>query len=309
MRSVERSVISELPESLRTQLDSFSFFGSTGFAKIWEAVGGCAVCWVLRDSESVIGVLTGVEFRSRPLTRFQSMPDGCYARLFCAAGHEAERGQAARMMLAAVRKAGYARIYLADYFRDFDLESEVNSQRYETPVVDISSPDWQPPDAKLQSEIRKAEREGVVVTAFSTESHMDKFIDLMTRAESRHQRPPRYSREFFLKLAGLAAIDDRVRWYWVEHNGAPVVSHIYLVDKTMALNWQIYFDKEFSSLKANQLVMFRAAKALAASGVTHLNLGATPPDAESVRAYKQKWGGEVYSYPITVHTSWLGRLL
>jgi lipid II:glycine glycyltransferase (peptidoglycan interpeptide bridge formation enzyme) len=212
-------------------------------------------------------------------------------------------------LVTAIWKSGYSGVHIADYFRELDLEDDASSRVYETLVVDISPADWQPPDAKLQSEIRKAEREGVVVSTFSSQHHLDRFMDLMTRTERRHSRQPKYSQEFFRSLAELATSDTRVKWLWVEQNGAPVVSHIYFVERTMALNWQIYYDKEFSLLKANQHTMFVTAKSLAASGVKLLNLGATPPDAESVRAYKEKWGGVVYAYPINTHRSWLGRLL
>jgi lipid II:glycine glycyltransferase (peptidoglycan interpeptide bridge formation enzyme) len=212
-------------------------------------------------------------------------------------------------LVAAIWKSGYARVHIADYFRELGLEDDASSRAYETLVVDISPADWQPPDAKLQSEIRKAEREGVVVSTFSSQHHLDRFMDLMIRTERRHQRQPKYSREFFRRLAELATSDTRIKWLWVEQNGAPVVSHMYFVEGTMALNWQIYYDKEFSSLKANQHVMYTTARSLAASGVKLLNLGATPPEADSVRAYKEKWGGVVYTYPISTRRSWLGRLL
>lgn len=309
MRSVERCRLSQLSESLRVQLHHDSFFGSPGFAKLWESMGGTAVCWVLTEDGNVIAAMSGVEFRSRPFTRFQAMPDGCYARLFTTFENETERQQAGQELLAKIWKAGCAKVFISDYFRQFGLESGAEDMLGETLVVDISSADWQPPDQKLQSEIRKAEREGVEVLDFDAKKHFDGFMDLMTRTEQRHARRPKYTRDFFLDLAKLAEIDRRVRWLYVHRNGAPVVSHIYFVEHTMALNWQIYYDKEYSSLKANQYTMFTTARMLAESGVTHLNLGATPPEAESVKSYKEKWGGKAVSYPIIVRKSWLGRML
>jgi len=309
MKSVERCPMADLPNSLRAQLDSHSFFGSTGFTTLWESIGGTAVCWMLVDGESIIAALTGVEFRRRPLTRFQAMPDGCYARLYATTTVRDERVKYGQELMSAIGRAGYARVYVADYFHDLALDSDPSIQQHETLVVDISAPGWLPPDAKLRSEIRKAEREGVVVSAFSVPAQFDGFMRLMAKTERRHGRRPKYTRDFFLKLAELAAIDSRVKWLHVEHDGSPVVSHIYFVDRTMALNWQIYLAKEFSHLKANQYLMYTATRSLAASGVTHLNLGATPPDAENLRSYKEKWGGVAYTYPMVARKSWLGRCL
>jgi hypothetical protein len=309
MRSVERCRIADLPDSMRSQFDSHSFFGSTGFARVWESIGGTAVCWMLVDKESVIAALTGVEFRGRPLTRFQAMPDGCYARLYTTARAQDERVRLGQELMSGIERTGYAGVYVADYFHEFGVEDDAGARQYETLVVDISTPNWRPPDAKLQSEIRKAEREGVVFSKFSVREQFDGFMRLMAKTEQRHERRPRYTREFFLKLAELAALDDRIRWLQVERDGSPVVSHIYLVEQTMALNWQIYFDKGFSHLKANQYLMYTAAKSLAASGVKYLNLGATPPDADSLRSYKEKWGGVAHTYSVVVRKSWLGRVL
>jgi len=309
MRSVERCPIADLPVSLCSRLDSHSFFGSTGFAGVWESIGGTAVCWMLIDGESVIAALTGVEFRRRPLTRFQAMPDGCYARLYATTRVQDERVRFGQELMSAIGRAGYARVYVADYFHELGLEEEANARQYETLVVDISTLGWQPPDAKLQSEIRKAEREGVVISKLSIPEQFDGSMQLMAKTEQRHERRPKYTREFFLTLAELAVSDDRIKWLHIERDGSPVVSHIYFVEGTMALNWQIYFDKEFSHLKANQYLMYTAARSLAASGVTHLNLGATPPDAESLRSYKEKWGGVVHTYPMVVRKSWLGKFV
>lgn len=309
MRSIERCLVAEIPESVRAQIDNYTFVGSTGFARVWESIGGRAVGWMMTESGSTLAALVGVEFRRRPFTRLQVMPDGCYARLYAQTTVPDERTQIAQELIAAIGKAGYARIHLADYFRELGMFGSAGSVEYVTLVVDISQPDWQPPNVKLQSEIRKAEREGVVVSEFNAANHFDAFMQLASRTEHRHGRQPRYSRDCFLKLSRLAETDKRIKWLYVEQDGHPVVSQIYFVEGATALNWQIYFDKAYSHLKANQYLMFTAARLLANSGVKYLNLGASPPEAEGLRTYKEKWGGETYRYPITTHTSWLGKLI
>ena len=74
----------------------------------------------------------------------------------------------------------------------------------------------------------------------------------------------------------------------VERENDVAASHIYFIDNDTALNWQIYFNKKFSSLKPNQYILFTMARRLAAEGVRYLNLGATPPEASGLETYKNK---------------------
>jgi len=307
MRQVERYTLADIPHSLTSRLNELSFFGSPGFVKLWESMNGTGVYWVVRSGERVVATMPGVEFRQRPFTRFQSMVDGCYTGCACDAVFDNSAMNAEELM-GAVARAGYAKIVVNDYWRGLVSHPEYRVDSAETMLVNIQSPDWQPPDQKLCSEIRKAEREGVQIKPFAAVEHMDKFLHLMKNAESRHGRKPKYPPEFFASLARLAESDDRVQWRCVECEGELAVSHINFRDGRMVLNWQIYFDKRFSHLKANQYMLYRTAVELAQGGGIHLNLGASPPEAESLVAYKEKWGGNTYSYPVYQRHSWIGKL-
>ncbi|MCK4462016.1 MAG: GNAT family N-acetyltransferase, partial [candidate division Zixibacteria bacterium] len=162
---------------------------------------------------------------------------------------------------------------------------------------------------KLQSEIRKAERAGAKIERLDAVAHMESFLQLMQATEQRHGRRPRYPPQFFSALAELAAEDDRVVWYWCEHEGRPVVSHITFIEGDTALHWQVYYDKAFSFLKANQFMLWQLIGELRPRGVHRLSLGASPPGASGLIDYKAKWGGEEYAYNCYVHKSGLGRFL
>ncbi len=298
----------DLSDLVVSRLNETSLFTSVGFARLWNDARGKDVYWAAQENERTLAVLPGVEFGRGRLGRFQAMPDGCYGRIVFVEPIPDRRAIYAGVA-EALKKAGYARVHLYDYYRQFDpASSGFNRRRCRTGLVDISSPDWQPPDKKLLSEIRKAEREGVKVVGFDAEKHFDAFIALMHRTETRHGRKPKYAPAFFRALAALARLDSRVRWVVVEHQGRLAASHIYFVDGEMALNWQVYFDKAFSFLKPNQFIMFTVARELAGVGVRQLNQGASPSDAEGLGVYKQKWGSEEYDYDCLELTSWLGRL-
>jgi CelD/BcsL family acetyltransferase involved in cellulose biosynthesis len=213
------------------------------------------------------------------------------------------------MILAAITEAGYARVYVNDYYRQFEDHIGFDAQEERTSLVKIDSEEWRPPDKKLQSEIRKAQREEAVVREFALETDFHRFVELMQHTEKRHGRSPKYPPEFYHALARLATQDDRVRWLVCDCNGQLAASHIYLVESDQLLHWQAFFDKEYSKSKPNQAIMFAVVNEMKLRGVRVLNLGATPENAATLSDYKEKWGGETYGYPCLVWKSWLGRLL
>jgi hypothetical protein len=44
------------------------------------------------------------------------------------------------------------------------------------------------------------------------------------------------------------------------------------------------------------------------SGVKRLNLGLSPHGAEGLHRFKEKWGGQEYTYPVHAAFSMLGRM-
>ncbi len=306
---VSRLTTSRLNTDLLTTLTTDSLFGSIGFARLWETMGGTPVYWAALVDGEIEALLSGVEFGRRPLRRFQSMPDGIYSRILSEVRDNCARQEMTRALFQAIAKAGYAKVYVTDFHDLMEVPETYTAQPCHTTVVDISDENWEPPDSKLQSEIRKAERAGAKIERLDAVAHMESFLQLMQATEQRHGRRPRYPPQFFSALAELAAEDDRVVWYWCEHEGRPVVSHITFIEGDTALHWQVYYDKAFSFLKANQFMLWQLIGELRPRGVHRLSLGASPPGASGLIDYKAKWGGEEYAYNCYVHKSGLGRFL
>ncbi len=282
-----------------------SLLASSGFMSLWRFQGGTPVIWTAVEDNAVVAILPGVEFGMSGVKRFQSMPDGLYTRLYTS---EEPVDDLSPRILDAIAKAGYSKTYLFDFYQSLGRHDSFEIVKHETSVLDISSPAWEPPDKKIQSEIRKAEREGISVSSLVPGRHLDRFLVLMRETEARHNRDQKYSDDFFRGLAELSKKDDRVVWLWCEHEGEGAASHIFLIEGNMALHWQVYFDKRFSFLKPNQYILFTQAKKLHARGVTRLNLGASLPEASGLKAYKEKWGGETVSYLSLVRRSGIGKL-
>lgn len=286
-----------------------SFFGSPGFANLWRTLGGNPVYWLVEQGDQIMSVLPGVEFGVGPFKRFYAMPDGCYARLFYNPDITVDREDIARMVLDALAARRYVKLFIYDFYESLPADSRFNIQTRTTTLVDISGPDWQPSDKKLQSQIRRAVREGIQVMTFDWDQHHRHFLDLMRSTEKRHGQTPAYSPGFFKAVADLAREDDRIQWVWCEHDGCPVSSHIYFIENATLQGWQMYFDKAFSFLKPNQYIRFITCRRMARQGVTKLNLGATPAGAEGLAYYKKRWGGNPVHYYCYVMKRGLGRFL
>ena len=303
----KRFKLSDLSTQMVDRLTDYSLYSSPGFARLWYTQKGRDTYWGVEDGNKIVSVMTSVEFGYTPFRRMQTMPDGLFARLV-PMSEDVDLEACSVVLFDAVRSAGFAKVYITDFNHDLTVPEGFHQASSETNIVDISSPDWQPPDETLRSEIRKAEREGVSIQVFDRKRHLEGFLRLLRATEARHVRDTLYSDEFFASLAALARDDKRVVWLTVEHNDQMAASHIYFRDGEHLLYWLSCFDKEFSFLKANQYMLYKTAVAARDGGVKYLNLGQSPAEAESLWAFKEKWGGEAYSYPLYTLRSLLGRM-
>ncbi|NOY87993.1 MAG: GNAT family N-acetyltransferase [FCB group bacterium] len=262
---------------------------------LWRSINGFPVYWVAEEDEKILAFSPGIEFGSSVWRRFQAMPDGCYSRIVFSETVN-NRELLAKMIGDEIARFGYMKIFIYDFDHYFEEVSNYKYKPCETLLVDISGRDWFPPDKKIQSEIRKAQRENIVIQTFDPQLHFDQFMILMKQTEKRHRRSPKYPQKFFQALAELLLNDKRLVWYWCEYDEKPVSSHINIIEGEMVINWQVYFDKSFSFLKANQYLLYHLAKEMSAKGIKYLNLGASPPDASGLKIYKSKWGGKPYHY-------------
>ncbi len=300
----------EFPADDIARLTNNSFFASKGFASLWENKGGQQVFWVAEKQGKIYAVLPGIEFGKGLLRRFVAMPDGCYSRIFFNPTMIVNQAAIAGQILDTLLKQRYVKLFLYDFYHSLPDDPRFTCQECTTTLVDISQPEWLPPDKKLVSQIRRAIREGIEVVPFDWEKHHERFLQLMTHTEHRHGRQSKYSPDFFHTLANLAQQDTRVQWTWCEHNGKPASSHIYFIEGGMLLEWQIYYDKAFSFLKPNQYTTFVICRQLARQGMVNtLNLGASPPDASGLAFYKRQWGGKTVNYFCYVLKNMLGKLL
>jgi len=302
-----RLALSDLPSG-PAWLEGPAFFSSSGFMRLWSILGGEPVYIAVESDRRMIGCLPGVEFGIKGLRRFQAMPNGCYGRTLTDPEYDSRRAEIAAHVLEFLAGAGYVKVYITDYYHHFGRDDRYDLEEDSTLLVDVSIPDWEPPDKKLCQQVRKGIREGRTITRFNPGSHMNGFLRLVSLSTSRLGREQFFPPAFYDSLARLAAQDERVLWKWMEQAGRPVASSIFLVEGDQLLHWQTYFDESASHLQPNKIIPYLAAKDWAAAGGQYLNLGATPANVPGVLEYKRKWGGEEYKYHTLVRKTGLGRL-
>lgn len=307
--NASRYLSTNIPAAARDCLTGVSLFASLPFAAVWETLGGRPVAWVVEDAGEIAAVMTGVEFGRGPLRRFAAMPDGLYARLLIPPRFCDRLPEVSGVLFDAMIKERYAKLFVYDFHHRLEPDARLKEITLTTSLVDIDREDWEPPDRKLRTEIRKAEREGIVLQSINWERHGESFLALMRATEAMHDRTPKYSSEFFARLAELSLTDARVQWLWCEHEGRAAASQIYFVEDGMLLGWQMYYDRQFSRLKANQYLIQRMCREAYRHGVRKLNLGGTPEAATGTDFFKQRWGGYTYEYTGYELKQGIGRLV
>ena len=296
MMTIRRLLLQDLAEPVRLKLNQLSFFTSDGFCNLWRTLGGRPVCYLGQEGSEDLFALSAVEFGRLFWKRLQAMPDGTYGRIVKLAD-SVDSAQAGQLLLQKLHGAGYIKVHVYDFHMEFPRPAKWEVKDCQAHVVELTGPEWQPPDGKLRSEIRKAQRDGVQIRKYDDSIDRDAFHKLREATEARHGGKGRYPIEFYDALARLTREDDRVWWYVVEADRELAASHVYLRDGNMLLNWMVHFDKKFSYLKPNQLMTFTLAERGIENGVTRLNLGSTPIEVPTLAAYKEKWGGEIFRYP------------
>jgi lipid II:glycine glycyltransferase (peptidoglycan interpeptide bridge formation enzyme) len=311
--NVQFTPVKELASSVCDILEGFSPYTSPRFLSVLEREFGEAGYFLVRSGDEVLAALPAVEIVGTGFfRRMQALVDGLPAPLWIAPDCQEDHAVVQRTVVEAISTRNLVKAVVTDFENIFEYQgATVTAQS--TSLIDLSTTsraeNTYPPDNTLRSEIAKAARDGVTVVPLDYDRHMNELGRLIVQTEERHGRKSRYTGELWHGFAWLAKIDPRFRLYCVAQGNALAAAHVFIVDRDTALNWQIYFDKKFSSLKPNQAITAFAIEKFRSEGVKYLNLGATPPEAIGVLDYKKKWGGSEYRYRTLEFRSWLGRFV
>ncbi len=307
--NVRCTPIDAIPDSVLSSLREYSPFTSPEFVALLGGEYGWGGYVTFQDKEKIVAALPAAIRGKKPLARLQALLDGLPAPIWISDDVGTERESIRQQILQFILESGYLKAHLTDFDNALDQIDSYFDQ-CKTTLLDLTTlPAELPPDKTLRAEIAKATREGVAVTALDRQSQMPSFLALVNSTEARHGRTQRYSERFWNKFAELCEHDPRFSILCVSSDSHLAAAHVYVSDRDTVHNWQIYFDKSFSSLKPNQAITAHAVAMFRAKGIKSLNLGTTPPEATGVADYKRKWGGREYAYRIFKWRSLLGKVL
>jgi hypothetical protein len=264
------------------------------------------------DSRLVVG-LPAVITRRFGISAFDSMPNHTYGGALFAEGLSEElKEDFVADVSAYLNGRRFSRITITDFERRLKNRKTIGlgPERSFTHIVMIDSIGDFEPHRRIKRDLRNGGRSEYTIAPVRSDSDIDAFYRLYSLTERRHgRRRPLYRRGFFHALADV--MDDSRMLYWpgLMIEGKMVASQINFIHGNTLINWRVVSNYEWRRYKPNQLLLYDAIEKAAAVGVTRINLGASPPEAEGLIAYKERWGGMKVEFDIYSHRSQLRRML
>ena len=294
-----------------------SFFHSSVWSDVWVdalAPRGTAVFLCGFDGRSLVAGLPAVITRRLGIRSFYSMPNGTYGGAVFASGIDDNARQEFRDGLAAyLRQARFDRVEIADFYGALTdwPDSPLGKSSAATHMIDLKDGvAYRPPDKKIMGHLHAGQKSGGEIVRVTDEMGLDPFYRLYRMTEGRHGRKrPRYTRRFFACLLRRMADNPALYWTAVLLDGEMIGSQINFIQGKTLFNWQTVFDYEMRQHKPNHLLLEDAIRVGMARGVGRVNLGASPPEADGLIDYKERWGGIRHEYNILSYRSLRHRLL
>ncbi len=298
-----------LPENQWSILTKNSLYSSLEFARIWRTMNGREIFFLEDNGGKPTAGMAGIMFGWSLLSRFQSMPDGLYGGPYFADDYPAEKKD--RFIQSVFEWLRTQRVLRADihnpsieidnrYFRREDMVTQ---------IISLCDKSFTPPDSKIRKHIRTGKRRGAVVSVFDNFDYLEDFFKLVKKTGRRHSEKPRFPKEWFGELLKLSIDDDRILWLAVFAENKMIGSRICFIDQSQLLTWQYYSDKEYGHFKPGYLLLDHIIGLALKRKIGKINLGWSPPDAESLKDFKKRWGGEEKILNCYTYFSRLGKLL
>lgn len=254
------------------------------------------------EGNRLVAALPAILTRRWGVRSFYSLPYGTYGGVFWSAGAPIDsKGTALAHLSAHFRKARYARVVIADYDNSLCdwIHNGIERRPAFTHIIDLSRGEYHPPDKKIEQHIQiglKAEPE---IVPLHTASQVGEFYALYSATEARHGRakpilPRRLFDVLFERLIGT----DMLYWIGLYAAGRMIGSQINLIFGDSLINWQTVSDHDMRHFKPNHLLLMNAITYARSRGLAQVNLGASPPEAEGLIDFKERWGGVRRNYDI-----------
>jgi hypothetical protein len=137
--------------------------------------------------------------------------------------------------------------------------------------------------------IKKAVKEGVEVSVSQTAESLDRFFRLHSLTRKRHGVPPQPYSFFKTVLRHVLCANNGII-VLASLKGRPIAGAMFFHFGTQAVYKYAASDMEFQNVRANNLVMWEAAKWYCRNRYTRISFGRTEPDNAGLRHFKSGWG-------------------
>lgn len=265
------------------------------------------------DNGRLVAGLPAVITRRLGVPSFDSMPNHTYGSALFAVGLSEELKEDFIANIAGyLNGRRFSRITITDFERRLRNRDAIGlrPECSLTHIVMIDSIEDFEPHRRIKRDLRTAAKSEYTITPVRSGSDIDAFYRLYRLTERRHgRRRPLYRRGFFHALADVMADSKMLYWPGLVIEGTMVASQINFIHGNTLINWRVVSDYEWRRYKPSQLLLYDAIEKAASMGVTRINLGASPPDAEGLIAYKERWGGMKVEFDIYSHRSRLRRMM
>jgi Acetyltransferase (GNAT) domain len=299
----------DLPLEAWSLLTGNSFFASPAFASLWETFGGHEV--FLADEEQGIlkAGMAGIVFGRKYLRRFRSMPEGFYGGIYWSdTVSEMEKGQFIASFEKYLKKEKFIRADIHNPPSPFHAAAFAE-RTASTHILHLENNSYEYSNPNMTRYIRHARKEGDFrIAVLDDENYLDGFYRLVLATCRRHNVRPRYSREFFSRLLAVSKKDSRVIWPIVLSGDTITASHIRFVERSQIFAWQNYSDRD-DPLRPNYLLYDYIINLAISRNIKEINLGGSPPGADGLVAFKERWGGRKSTYSYYTYLSGLGKFI
>jgi hypothetical protein len=297
-----------LPGQEWANLTADSLLSSPGFLSLWRIFGGREIYLAEEIEGKLVAGMAGAVFGGKFLSRFQSMPEGLYGGVFYATDiPEGVKGQFNESLSGFLRSQKYIRADIYNPPFEFSTESFI-CREATAHIISLAGGSYEVPNERVRRYIRHAKKVNLEVTALNDEKYLDDFYRLVTAVGKRHKEKPRYSKEFYRQLLKLSLRDSRVKWVMVLFKGVMTASHIFFVERSQIIDWHSYCDRD-DPLRPNYLILDYIISFALADGIKEINLGGSPPGAETLEEFKERWGGQKTTYHYYTSIRGLGKLI
>ena len=211
-----------------------------------------------------------------------------------------------------LRSRRFSRVRLVDFHGRLAGWSgfPLRGSRAFTHVISLGSAEDFQPHKRIRRDLRTAQRGATEIVSITDDADVDAFYRLYRMTELRHGRQrPIYTKVFFEVLAQVMKGSPSLYWTGLITAGEMIASQVNFIHGGTLFNWRVVSDYSKRRYKPNQILLLDAIQKGQECGAFKINLGASPPEAEGLIGYKERWGGGRVDYDILTYWSGVRRFL